>query len=160
MKFELTELDKKIIREIQKGLPVCSKPFKIIADKIGMEEEDLIEKIKFYKETGVIRRFGARINHHKSGYSENIMTVWNVPEENLEEIGTQIASYGQVSHCYARPPLKDFPYNLYSMIHGKEVGECEEVIKKISEKTGITDYKKLTTKEEYKKTAPLYFSKK
>ena len=157
MAFELTKMDKKIIREIQNGLPPVKEPYLAVSKKIGIDEEELITRLKKLKEEGIIRRFGARVVHHKSGYKENIMTVWNVPSDKVEETGNFMASYPQISHCYVRSLLPDMPYNLYSMIHGREEGECLRVIKDISEKTGITDYVMLPTKREYKKTAPVYF---
>lgn len=157
MSFELRESDENIIRELQKGLPLCSRPFKVIAEKLGIGEKELLERINDFKEEGIIRRFGARVKHHEAGYKENIMVVWSVREERLEETGSLIASYPQVSHCYARPELPDFPYNLYCMIHGREEGECLKVIEDIAKKSGITDYQMLVTGEEYKKTAPVYF---
>lgn len=157
MSFELTEKDKLIIREIQKGMPLCRKPFEVIAEKTGINEEELLRKLEKFKEEGIIRRFGARVNHYKTGYRENIMVVWSVPEDRIEETGSLIASYREVSHCYLRPKMPDFPYNLYSMVHGREEGDCIKVIKEISLKTGISDYELLITKKEHKKTAPLYF---
>jgi len=138
MKYELTELDKNIIRELQKGLPISTRPFDAVSEKLDISEQELLERLKFFKEKGIIRRFGARVNHQKSGYRENIMTVWKLPEDRTEEVGTFIAGYRQVSHCYLRPELEGFPYNLYSMIHGKKEGECSKVIKDISQKTGMS----------------------
>jgi siroheme decarboxylase len=154
---ELTEIDKKIIREMQKGLPLCLEPFKVISEKIGIGEDELVNKLNEFKENGLIRRFGARVKHNKAGYKENIMVVWNVPEEKIEETGAIIANYKEVSHCYIRPYLPDFHYNLYSMTHGREEGDCIKIIKEISRRINITDYKMLTTEKEYKKTSPLYF---
>lgn len=154
---KLTEKDKDIIREIQYGIPLCSRPFLEIAEKVGITEDELIDRLRTFKEKGIIRRFGARIKHNKAGYKENIMVLWQVPQETLEETGSLIAGYREVSHCYIRPELPDLPYNLYSMIHGREDGDVIKVIKKISEVTGIKNYKLLVTEKEYKKTSPLYF---
>lgn len=153
----LTEFDKNIIRELQHGIPLCSKPFKIIADRLGIKEDELIERLRTFKENGIIRRFGARVKHNKAGYKENIMVLWQVPQEKLEETGSVMAGYSEISHCYVRPKLPDLPYNLYTMIHGREEGDAVKIIKKISEVTDIRDYKLLVTEKEYKKTSPLYF---
>ncbi len=153
----LTEKDKNIIREIQYGIPLCSKPFLEIADKVGITEDELIDRLRAFKEKGIIRRFGARIKHNKAGYKENIMVLWQVPQEKLEETGSLIADFREVSHCYIRPELPDLSYNLYSMIHGREEGDVLQIIKKISKATGIKNYKLLVTEKEYKKTTPLYF---
>jgi DNA-binding Lrp family transcriptional regulator len=154
---KLTETDKDIIREIQHGIPLSSRPFLEIAGKAGITEDELIDRLRTFKEKGIIRRFGARVKHNKAGYKENIMVLWQVPQENLEEAGSVMADYREVSHCYVRPELPDLPYNLYSMIHGREDGDVLKVIKKISEVTGIKNYQMLVTEKEYKKTSPLYF---
>lgn len=155
---KLSEKDKDIIREIQHGIPLCSVPFKVIADKLGITEEKLIDRLREFKEKGIIRRFGARVKHNKAGYKENIMVLWKVPEENLDETGSVMAGYREVSHCYVRPELPELPYNLYTMIHGREEGDIFKIIKNISDITGIRDYKLLVTEKEYKKTSPLYFT--
>ncbi len=154
---QLTEKDRDIIREIQHGIPLCSRPFLEIAVKTGISEDELIDRLRTFKEKGIIRRFGARIKHNKAGYKENIMVLWHVSEEKLEETGSVMAGYSEISHCYVRPSLPDLPYNLYTMIHGREEGDTDKIIKKISEITDIRDYKLLVTEKEYKKTSPLYF---
>ncbi|HPZ07134.1 MAG TPA: Lrp/AsnC family transcriptional regulator, partial [Candidatus Eremiobacteraeota bacterium] len=151
--------DKKIIIELQKGIPLESRPFKVIADNLNIKEDFLIERINEFKKNGIIRRFGARLRHYKTEYKENIMIVWNVPEEQLCSTGNLIAKYLQISHCYERPVLPDFPYNLYCMLHGKNREECIKIIEEISELTNIKDYKMLVTVEEYKKISPEYFIK-
>jgi DNA-binding Lrp family transcriptional regulator len=138
-------------------LPLCRRPFKALAEKIGIGEEELLAIISGFVENGTIRRFGARIKHHKAGYEGNVMTVWNVPEEEIDKTGEVMTSFPQVSHCYERPKIPDFPYNLYSMVHGHREEDCIRVIEKISEVTGIKDYNILVTSEEHKKIAPHYF---
>lgn len=153
----LSEIEKKIIREIQNGLPLCERPFQVIAEKIGIDEDELLSHISGFIENGLVRRFGARIKHHKAGYDGNVMAVWNVPEEDMDNVGRVISSFSEVSHCYERPKIPDFPYNLYSMVHGHMEDDCIRVIEKISKTTGISDYQVLPTLEEHKKIPPRYF---
>jgi hypothetical protein len=79
------------------------------------------------------------------------MGVWRVPEDRIEEIGFQMGSFAAVSHCYQRPIYPDWPYNIFTMVHGHTPEECERVLSAISEATGLTDYVSLYSTREYKK---------
>lgn len=153
----MNKLDESIIIALQNGLPVTERPFAEIAEKIGISEEELLGKLAEWKERGIIRRFGAILRHHNAGFAANAMTAWVVPPERVDEVGPIMASFPEVSHCYERPPFPGFPYNLYTMIHGRTREECAAVAEKISRATGITEYRALYTTKEYKKTSPMYF---
>jgi len=147
-----------IVRAIQGGLPLTKTPFAEIAEKAGVAEDDLLRRIRAWKDDGTIRRFGAILRHREAGYSVNAMGVWNVPPERIEDFAREAASCEAVSHCYQRPRFAGFPYNLYTMIHGKSREECELAARDISGRTGITDYELLFTTEEFKKSPPVYFA--
>jgi len=153
----LMELDIRLIKMLQEGIPVTERPFEEIARRVTLSEEDVIRRINEWKANGTIRRFGAMIRHRLAGYSANAMVVWNVPEEQIEGFGTKAIEFPAVSHCYQRPQFPGFPYNIYTMIHGKSREECEFVARSISEATGVVEYKILYTNAEYKKTSPVYF---
>jgi DNA-binding Lrp family transcriptional regulator len=151
------ELDKKIISLLQGDLPLDPKPFAILAESIGISEDELIEKVISMKEKGIIRRFGATLRHQEAGFSSNAMGAWLVPHERIEEVGTVMASFREVTHCYHRRPQKDWKYNLYTMIHGDTRNECHGIARRISEATGIDDYVLLFSEKEFKKTSMEYF---
>ncbi len=88
----------------------------------------------------------------------NAMGAWDVPDDRTEQFGRLAASSKSVSHCYQRPRFNAFPYNLYTMIHGKSREECEAVARAISDETGITGYELLYTTTEFKKSSPVYFA--
>lgn len=155
----LNELEKAIVRELQGELPLVARPFKVIAERLGIEEEELIQKTKEMKEKGLIRRFGAAVRHRKIGFVANAMVVWIVPRERVEEVGKIMASFPEVTHCYERPTSDKWPYNLFTMIHGKSNQECEKIIEEIASKTQIQDYHILYSIKELKKTSMRYFVK-
>ncbi len=158
MNPEIKELDKKIMRELQDCIPMEPRPYKIIADKLSISEEEVIEKIRMYKEKGFIRRYGATLRHQKAGFTHNGMGVWIVPNaDDRDRIGEIMSSFREVSHCYERPSFDGWPYNLFTMIHGESEDECEEIAKRISEKTGIKDYMVLYSTREFKKSSMRYF---
>jgi DNA-binding Lrp family transcriptional regulator len=159
MNPEITDLDRKIMKSLQDDLPVSLTPYKDIADAAGTSEAEVMARINVYKEKKWIRRFGATLRHSKAGFKANGMGVWKVPNpDDRQRLGEEMASFPEVSHCYERPSYFDWPYNLFTMIHGESKGECEEVAKRISEKTGLKDYDMLYSSREFKKSSMRYFS--
>ncbi|NLI11874.1 Lrp/AsnC family transcriptional regulator [Pelotomaculum propionicicum] len=153
----LTEQDKQIIRELQNGLPLVSRPFKVIAGKLNMTEEGLIERIRSFIAGGQIRRFGAAVRHQDLGYLYNAMVVWDVSDEKATETGLMMADFEEVTHCYQRPRCLGWPYNLFTMVHGLSREECVRIAEKISKATGEKNYKLLFSTAELKKSSMRYF---
>ncbi|MBM3236061.1 Lrp/AsnC family transcriptional regulator [Candidatus Poribacteria bacterium] len=153
----LTKIEKNIVKALQNDLPLCSHPFKAIAEQAGISEDELLAEIRRLKQQGIIRRFGAIVNHRNLGIAANAMVVWHVPREKVQEIGKIMATFPEVTHCYERPTYPDWQYNLFTMIHGKNKDECKRVIAQISERTGVKDYKQLYSTKELKKVSMKYF---
>lgn len=153
----LDEIDKKIIGFIQKDLPLSPTPFKIMADQIGIGEEQFVRRVKALMKKGVIRRFGATLRHQEAGFNSNAMVAWEVPKEKIEEAGKAMAGFNEVTHCYYRRPQKTWKYNLYTMIHGNTRKECHEIALRMSEQTGIKEYVLLFSEKEFKKTSMEYY---
>ena len=154
----IEEIDKKIISQIQKDLPVHPKPFALMAEKIGITENAFIERVKRLKKEGIIRRFGATLRHQEAGFKANAMIAWNAPEDTISKMGKTLARFREVSHCYHRAPKGDWPYNLYSMVHGGSRDECREIAERLSSTTGLTEYAVLFSEKEFKKTSMEYFA--
>lgn len=156
----MTQLDKQIINRLGKDLPLCSQPFKRMAQEIGIEEETLFNKIREYQARRWIRKFSAALNHTSFEIASiNAMGAWKVPENRIQKVGRVMASFREVSHCYERATHPEWKYNLYTMIHTASKEECERVARRISQKTGIREYELLYTSQEFKKTSPVYFEK-
>jgi len=153
----LTELEKKVIASIQGDIPIVSRPYQALAQEIGISEETLIETLQDLTDRGIIRRFGATLRHQKSGFQANAMTAWQVPEDRIEAVGRIMASFREVSHCYRRDPAEGWPYNLYTMIHGKDEADCRETAQRMSVKAGVETYKLLFSVRELKKISMTYF---
>lgn len=150
----LSKLDKEIVRLISRDIPLTKRPFSSLADRLGMEERDLLNKIKSFKKKGLMRKFTAVLNHKKAGFKYNAMVVWNIPGKLINKAGNTMASFEEVSHCYSREKAPDWDYNLYSMVHGRSKGECFKVIKKIYKKLGLrVNHKALFSSGEEKKTS-------
>ena len=155
---KLTDIEKKVIKQIQGDIPLDRRPFDTIGKKIGISESNVIDILKRLKKTGAMRRFGAVLRHRSAGFSENAMVVWAVPEERCEEAGSLLASYGEITHCYERTPPFEGVYNIFTMVHmntGK--GSIDTFIGDVSSAIGIDTYKILRSLEEFKKSSMEYF---
>jgi DNA-binding Lrp family transcriptional regulator len=153
----LSELEKKIIASIQEDMAVTQRPYLKISQDLGISETALLEKLKDLCDRGVIRRFGATLRHQQTGFTANAMVAWKVGEDCIDDVGQKLASFRQVSHCYRRNPTKDWPYNLYTMVHAKDEQSCHEIALKMSSATSVEDYTLLFSREELKKTSMKYF---
>jgi DNA-binding Lrp family transcriptional regulator len=160
VKFVPTEEDKEFIRELQKDLEITDKPFLKAAQKLGMSEDQIFEKLKHYEEIGVMRRYAAILRHRDVGFVANGMIVWKVPEQRIAEVGEKLGAFPQVSHCYQRPVYPDWPYSVFSMIHCKSQDEASDMAKEIQNQINVDEYKILFSAKEFKKTRVEYFVEK
>ncbi|PID78145.1 MAG: AsnC family protein [Deltaproteobacteria bacterium] len=154
----LTENEKKVIALIQGDIPICEKPYKILAEKAQISEEEFIAALKSLKDKKVIRRYGATLRHQKTGFSANAMVAWNIPEEKIHDIGKIMAKFSFVSHCYRRNPVNEWPYNLYTMVHAISSEDCISKVKKMSMDSRMEKYRILYSKKELKKISMEYFT--
>jgi DNA-binding Lrp family transcriptional regulator len=153
----IDSVDKKVISLIQGDLPLNPEPFAVMAEQIGISEEEFLQRISDLKKRGVIRRFGATLRHQEAGFSSNAMVAWAVPDARIEKTGKVLARFREVTHCYQRKPQKDWQYNLYTMIHGSNPNECYRIAESMSRAVKIEDYLLLFSEKEFKKTSMEYF---
>jgi DNA-binding Lrp family transcriptional regulator len=131
----LTPDERELVLEIQDGFPLTLTPYHDIGDTIGKTKEWVLETIKRFNNEGKIRRIGVVPNHYALGYTENGMTVWDVPDEIVGEVGPAIASLRFVTHCYQRPRHEGvWPYNFFAMTHGRSEEESRERIEQVRER--------------------------
>ena len=156
--IELSDLDIAVIRELQGDMPVVPEPYRPAADALGMPVERLLEHLEGMRERGALRRVAAILFHRRAGFSANGMGVWKVPEGRIDEIGPRMASYRGISHCYQRPTYPDWPYSVFTMAHGRSKEECDAILDRIAEETGIEERAVLYSSTEFKKIRLLYFT--
>ena len=154
----LTAPDKKIIQVLQEDFPLCEEPYKILAEKVGIDEEEFLQRVKDFLSENKIRKLGAVLQHRAAGFKSNALCAWEVPPEKLAEVAEIMSAHAAVSHCYDRNPAPNWNYNLYTMIHAKSREECDGVIAELSKLTGITNFQALYSKKEWKKTSMKYFA--
>jgi len=153
----LSNLEKQVIGAIQGDMPICERPYEKIAGRLGIAETALLEILTDFCKRGIIRRFGATLRHQKSGYTANVMVAWQVPEDRIEAVGDTLAGFRQVSHCYRRDPTDQWPFNLYTMVHGASPDDCRAVAEEMAVTTGVATYELLFSRRELKKTSMTYF---
>jgi DNA-binding Lrp family transcriptional regulator len=153
----IDEIDKKVIGLIQGDLPIDKRPFATMAKKIDLTEEEFLGRVKDLKKQGIVRRFGATLRHQEAGFSSNAMVAWVVPDDRVDEAGSLLSKFPEVTHCYERRPQKDWQYNLYTMIHGSNRDLCIQITERMSRSIGIDQYVLLFSEKEFKKTSMEYF---
>jgi DNA-binding Lrp family transcriptional regulator len=147
-----------VIRELQEDFPLIPEPYRPMADRIGIPQNDLFAAARGLAAQGYLRRVAGVLHHRQAGFHANAMGVWVVPPERSEEVGTIMGSFKGISHCYLRPTYPDWPYSIFTMVHGQHAADCQEVIDTISRATGITEYALLYSSQEYKKVRLKYFT--
>ncbi|NRG18213.1 Lrp/AsnC family transcriptional regulator [Rhizobiales bacterium] len=132
-----TEEDRKLVEAMQAGIALVPRPFVRVAEDLDTSEGAVIERTRGMIARGAIRRIAAVPNHYALGWSENAMTVWDIADDALEDVGRKIGTLPFVSHCYERPRhLPDWPYNLFAMVHGRSKAEIETKISALREACG------------------------
>lgn len=123
----MDEIDRALIVATQGGLPLVSEPYRQIGEPLGLSAAAVIRRLQNLLATGIIRRIGAVPNHYAIGWTANGMTVWDVDDARIDELGGKIGALPFVTHCYRRPrALPAWPYNLFAMVHGGSRQECVE----------------------------------
>lgn len=122
----IDDIDRRLIRATQSGLPLVERPYHAIAEALGVPPHEVMGRLDRMLIAGIIRRIGAVPNHYALGYTANGMTVWDVADDQVSEIGARLAALDYVSHCYERPRHPPaWTYNLFAMVHAKTRTEVE-----------------------------------
>lgn len=129
-----------------------------MAKLIGINTKELLAILENWKREGKLRRIGSIVDHFKVGLSGGAMVAWQVEPERIEQVGTKLAGFAEVSHAYERITAQNWPYNLYTMVHGTDIQKVEQTVKRMSQTAEVSDYRILTTEKELKKVPPTYIT--
>ena len=157
MNTNLTKQDEEIIKALQEDFPICEEPYKVLAARAGVSEDEFLKRVQNFVEDKKIRKMGAVLRHREIGFKFNALCAWEVPPEKIDEVAKIMISHSAVSHCYDRNTAPNWNYNLYTMIHAKTRAECDSIISELAELTGVENYQVLYSKKEWKKTSMKYF---
>jgi DNA-binding Lrp family transcriptional regulator len=153
-----SEQERAILRIVQKNLPDSLTPYADIAAAVGTDESTVLQLLREMAQEGAIRRFGASLKHQKAGFTHNAMVAWVVSEAEADAAGKAAAEHPLISHCYYRPSsAADWPYELYTMIHGRHPDEYKEAIEHLRAATSLREFAVLESIRELKKISMTYF---
>ncbi len=156
--IDLSGDDIATIRATQGPMPVVPEPFRPAAERLGVDQDEVLARLESLRERHGLRRVAAILYHRRAGFSANGMGVWKVPDDEVLETGKRMAAFRGVSHCYQRPTYADWPYSVFTMAHGRSKQECDAVLDAIADATGISERATLYSSTEFKKVRMLYFT--
>jgi DNA-binding Lrp family transcriptional regulator len=152
----ISDIESKILAVLQAGLPKSASPYKDMAQRAGIDTRQLLAILEDWKRQGKLRRIGAIVNHFNLGLDAGAMVVWQVDPAHIEKAGKTLAQFKEVSHAYERKTTKNWPYNIYSMVHGTSFESLQQTIRLMSEACNVSIYRVLITEKELKKVPPTY----
>jgi DNA-binding Lrp family transcriptional regulator len=155
---KISDIESKILAALQGGFPRSQTPYKDVAEIVGIETKQLLAILRDWKQEGKLRRIGSIIDHFKVGISGGAMVAWRVEPERVEQVGTKLAGFNEVTHAYERKIAENWPFNIYTMVHGADIQEVEQIVKRMSQACGVSDYRILVTEKELKKVPPTYIT--
>jgi siroheme decarboxylase len=130
-------IDRWIIAATQSGLPRVREPYHLIAADLDLDPTLVMHRLTRMLQAGIIRRIAAVPNHYAVGYTANGMSVWDVADAHVHELGRQVGALPFVSHAYHRPRhLPVWSYNLFAMVHGRSREEVGQQVARIAELLG------------------------
>ena len=156
--IEMTPLHHEVIKRAQYDINIESEPFKQTIDELGISYEKFFAILVELQEAGIMRRFASILNHRKAGFNANAMVVWDVDADKGEKIGETAAAFSAVSHCYLRPKYANWPFNLFTMVHGKTTEETNGIISEMSKEIEAKSHMPLYSSREFKKVRIEYFT--
>jgi DNA-binding Lrp family transcriptional regulator len=154
----LTAAEIEIIRLLQKDLPLHPRPFDVLARGSKVSGEELVAAARHLSARQQLRRFAALVDARRSNFSASVMGVWRVAGDEVDSVGARMAAHKSVSQCYLRPTYDDWPYNIFTIVHGRSVDECESILGELSESTGIDEMRALFPVKEFKRTRLTFFA--
>ncbi|WP_017905165.1 Lrp/AsnC family transcriptional regulator [Pseudomonas asplenii] len=127
-------------RHLEAGLPLVSRPYRALADRITASEQQVLEQMRQWQEQGLFRRQGLVLNHRALGFTANAMLVLDIPDALVDEVGRRLGQAAGVSLCYQRPRrLPQWRYNLFCMIHGRQREQVEAHIQALLDEQQLSD---------------------
>ena len=157
---DLTPLEADLLLAIQDGFPLSATPYADVAAEIDAEVDDVLAAVDRLLADGCIKRIGCVVNHIVTGFTNNCMVVWNVPDEDLDRLGETVGSLPYVTLCYHRPrrPEQAWEYNLFTMIHGREADAVDAKIDELAADYLPVKHERLYSTETLKQTGAQYES--
>ena len=154
------DFDIAVIRALQGPMEAVERPYEAAAAEVGRSVDDFLAHLEGMVERKLLRRVAAILYHRRAGFSANGMGVWKVPDEQILDVGSRMASVRGISHCYERPTYEDWPYSVFTMAHGRSKEECDAILQSIADDHDLhgDDRAILYSSTEFKKIRLRYFT--
>jgi DNA-binding Lrp family transcriptional regulator len=155
---DLTEREARLLLAVQDGLPLTETPYAEVATDLGVGVDDVLSATERLLDRRAMKRVGLVVNHVRVGFDANCMVVWDVPDDELDERGVAAGRLPYVTLCYHRPrrPERDWPYNLFTMVHGRDPEAVEGRIDDLATGPLAVPHERLHTVETLKQTGARY----
>jgi DNA-binding Lrp family transcriptional regulator len=148
----LDPLDLDLLSELENGLPLVKEPYKEIGKRLNLTGNEVLERIRKLRAAGIIRKFRARINQRRAGITANALVAWRRTDSLKGDVGSMLASFPCVTHCYERLPVPGrWEYTIYTVHHGYSRDAVLAEIRTLADHIGVHDYVVLFSTEEFKR---------
>jgi len=128
-------IDRHIVTELQGGLPLTERPYAAVAERLGLGEQDLIDRLAKLLADGVLSRFGPMFHAERMGGALTLAAL-AAPEDRFDAVADIVNAFPQVAHNYAR----DHALNMWFVVATDRPERVAEVLDEIARKTGLTVY--------------------
>lgn len=136
----IDDTDRRLIAALQPGLPLVSRPWAVLGERLGLPETEVLERVERLRTSGIIKRLGVVVRHRELGYRANAMVVWDVPDDKVSALGRCLGGFEFVTLCYRRPRRgPEWPYNLFCMIHGQDRASVLALVDFLVQRCGLQD---------------------
>lgn len=144
--------DRAIISTLQEPLPLEPEPFTGYANRLNVSVEQILQTIRQYINSGLIRRIAGIIKHNNAGFLYNAMIAFEVEDDQCDRAGQSLSSFTCITHCYRRTSYPDWPFNLYAMVHAHDKEEFDKLLNSIKNAFPYKSMVVLPTVKEFKKS--------
>ena len=131
----MDELDRAVVDLLQDGLEVCERPFAAPAVALGIEETDLVERLRCLREDGTLTRFGPMYDAERLGGAVTLAAM-QVPAERFDAVAAEVNAFREVAHNYER----EHALNMWFVLATETPDEIPGVVDAIAAQTGCTVY--------------------
>ncbi|MDO7785990.1 siroheme decarboxylase subunit alpha [Desulforamulus aquiferis] len=143
--MQLDNTDRRLLNLIQTDFPICTEPYRVLAEKLGTTEEDVLHRLEQLMSNDIIRRLGGVFDSRKLGYKGTLCAI-KVPPDRIDEVAAIINGYIGITHNY----LRDHEYNMWFTILAQSPQKVEQILQEIKEKSGIDELINLPSERFFK----------
>ncbi len=131
----MDDLDRSILNRLQDGFPIADRPFALVAEELGTDEQTLVDRVAALREDGTLTRFGPMYHAERMGGGLTLAAM-EIPDSDYEQVVEQVNAFPEVAHNYAR----DHQLNMWFVLATETPERIDDVIEQIEAATGYKVY--------------------